>query len=67
MLACSLFIEILSVQKVSNRGANALSILNQALSGETKCCDLEQLIHPTQSLQSTLRDPQGDLWGPVDL
>jgi hypothetical protein len=62
-----LFIQILSVQKVINRDTNALPILNQALTGETECCDLEHLIHRAQSLQSALRDPQGDLWGPVDL
>jgi hypothetical protein len=45
-----LFIRILSVQKVSNRGTNALPILNQDLTGETECCDLEHLIHPAQSL-----------------
>jgi hypothetical protein len=67
MLACSLFIQILSVQIVSNRGTNALTILTQALTGETECCDHEQLIHPAQPLQTDLRDPQGDLWGPVDL
>jgi hypothetical protein len=60
-----LFIQILSVQKVSNCGTNSLPI--QALTGETECCDLEHLIHPAQSLQSALRDPQGHLWGPVDL
>jgi hypothetical protein len=65
MLACSLFIQILSFQKVSNLGTNALSILNQAR--ETECYDLEQLIHPAQSLQSDLRDPQCDMRGPIDL
>jgi hypothetical protein len=67
MLACSLFTQIRSVQIVSNRGTNALPILNQALTSETEFFDLEQLIHPAQPLQSDLGDPQGDLWGPVDL
>jgi hypothetical protein len=58
-------LQILSVRKVSNRGTSALPILNQA--HETECCDIEQLIHPAQSLQSDLRDPQGDLRGPIDL
>jgi hypothetical protein len=67
MLACSLLLQILSDQKASNRDTNALPILCPALAGKTECCDLEQLIHPAQSLQSDLRDPQGDLWAPVDL
>jgi hypothetical protein len=62
-----LFIQILSVQKFSNCGTNALPILNQDLTGQTECCDLEHPIHPAQSLQSALRDPQGDLCGLVDL
>jgi hypothetical protein len=45
MVACSLFHQILSVQKAGNRGSNALPILSQALAGETKCCDLEQLTY----------------------
>jgi hypothetical protein len=59
MLACSLFIQILSVQKISNRGTNALPILNQALTSETECCDHEQLIHPAQPLQFAYGTPTG--------
>jgi hypothetical protein len=67
MLACSLFHRILSVREASNPGTNALPILSQAMAGETECCDLEQLLHFAQSLQSDLRGPLDDLWGPVDV
>jgi hypothetical protein len=67
MLADSLLLQIISDQKASNRDTNALPILRPALAGKTESCDLEQLIHPSQSLQSNLRDPHDDLWGSVDL
>jgi hypothetical protein len=67
MLACSLFIQILPVQKAINCGTNTLPILCQDLTGGAECCDLGQLIHPAQYFQSDQRDPHDDLWGSVDL